>query len=276
MWPSYSRVTEPDEAIGQLKRNYMANLTYLDACLGKLIDTFDELDMWKDTLIVFTTDHGLMLGEHDYTGKNIMPQYNEISHIPLMVHLPGDRHAGRRIGALTQNIDLYPTILELNNIAFDHKIHGKSWGPLLEGKTDKLRECIIHGVFGEDVNLTDGRFTYFRTHCNEENQPLYSYTATPSTNKRYWDEKYFGDIEVGRMLKYTKHPVFKVPVYDIWLNERYLEYCNENMLFDIEADYAQLNNLAGGELEQKYRDLLIKKMKEVGAPQEQYIRLGLE
>ena len=63
-------------------------------------------------MVVLTTDHGTMLGEHRYWMKNLMPVYNEIAHIPLIVHVPGDRRAGDRIAALTQTTDLMPTFLD--------------------------------------------------------------------------------------------------------------------------------------------------------------------
>lgn len=274
-WPSYRKTEEPEDAVRQLRRNYMANLSYADACLGKLLDCLDENNMWEDTLIIFTTDHGHMLGEHGFTGKNVMPFYNECAHIPLMIHLPGDKKAGERIGALTQNIDIYPTVLDHFTVPVNHSIHGMSWMSLLEGNKEYLRDSVIYGVFGSNVNITDGTHTYFRAHANKDNKPLYAYTATPSTFVKYWDEKYYPDIECGRFLDYTSFPVYKVPFPELWFNERFLQYSNCNMLFDIQEDYEQLNNLTETKAEEKYIKLLIDRMKDFSAPEEQYIRLGL-
>ena len=93
-WPNYDKVSEPDEAIEHLQKRYAANLSMIDHWLGKLLDTMDAQDLWQDTMVIFTSDHGFLLGEHELTGKNFMHTYNEIAHLPLMVHVPGGQHRG--------------------------------------------------------------------------------------------------------------------------------------------------------------------------------------
>ena len=71
-----------------------------------LLDYFDAHDLWRDTALVLTTDHGFLLAEHDWWGKCRMPFYNEVAHIPLMIHTPATgAHAGRRCASLTQTIE---------------------------------------------------------------------------------------------------------------------------------------------------------------------------
>ncbi|WP_162261675.1 sulfatase-like hydrolase/transferase [Paenibacillus sp. Soil750] len=70
--------------------------------LGKLLDVMDRNNLWDDTLLIMTTDHGFLLGEHKLTGKNIMHTYNEIAHPLLMIHLPGTDPDSNRISAITQ------------------------------------------------------------------------------------------------------------------------------------------------------------------------------
>ncbi len=274
-WPSYAKTYEPDEAVKKLRNNYMSSVAFLDSCLGKLLDKMDEYGMWENTMVILTTDHGHMLGEHNFIGKDVMPEYNEISHIPLIVHYPGSAVQGTRIGALTQNIDIFPTILEYFGVEYNHEIHGKSWIPLLKGEAAALRDTVIYGTFGKDVNITDGKYTYTRRRENDDNQPLYAYTAMPTSFTGCWNEEFFEELSAGRYLKRTRYPVYKVPVHELWLNDRYLEYCSRNMLFDLSSDYRQEINLAGSPTEEKYIQLLIEKMKEMDSPEEQFTRLGL-
>ena len=274
MWSSYRHTEEPADAVRRLRLNYLANLAYADSCLGKLLDKFDEYNLWDDTMIILTADHGHMVGEHGFTGKIVMPVYNEVAHIPLYLHLPGNEYAGARVAEISQNIDLFQTILSHFGAKYNGAIHGGNLLTLLDGK--KNRDYALYGVFGENVNLTDGNFTYMRAHATQENTPLYCYTAVPSMNGgRMGNEKLFETIEAGRFLPYTNHPVFKIPRQEVWLNGRYFDYCSVNRLFDLRTDYAQENNLAGGELEKKYEDILVNEMKRCGAPEEQYKRLGL-
>ena len=88
-WPIYDRVKETKEEVSELKANYAALVSMVDEYFGKLLDYFDNNNLWEDTALILTTDHGFLLGEHDWWAKNRMPVYNEISHIPLMIYHPG-------------------------------------------------------------------------------------------------------------------------------------------------------------------------------------------
>ena len=75
-----------------------------DAYLGKLLDVFDKLDLWKDTMLIVNTDHGYLLGEHGHWAKNYMPQYNEIANTPLFIWNPRFKIKGERRKSLVQTI----------------------------------------------------------------------------------------------------------------------------------------------------------------------------
>ena len=106
--------------------------------------------MWRDTALIVTTDHGFLLGEHDFWAKNRMNMYEEIVHIPLIVHDPR-QPAAVRVDKLTQSVDVAPTILDLFGAAPPAECQGRSL--LREGD----REAVIFGYFGGAVNVTDGR-----------------------------------------------------------------------------------------------------------------------
>ena len=82
-WPNYARVTEDPDAVEYLRYQYAALLTQCDHYVGTVIDFMDAHDMWRDTMLLVVTDHGFLLGEHDWWGKVRMPWYNETAHIPL-------------------------------------------------------------------------------------------------------------------------------------------------------------------------------------------------
>ena len=152
--------------------------------------------MWKDTMVIFTTDHGYMLGEHDYMAKNYMPAYNEVFHIPLVVWDPRVQNQPARVSGLTQNIDMFPTLLSYFGVdmgQLHYPIHGKDLSPMLSGQQASLRDGVIYGYFGKSVNYTDGKRTYFRAAATPENRPLNVYTAIPTTLRQY-----YGVTEAGR------------------------------------------------------------------------------
>jgi hypothetical protein len=249
----------------------------------------DRHDMWKDTMFILTTDHGYLLGEHGFMAKNYMPAYNEEFHIPLLVHLPGDIRAGDNINALTQNIDIMPTLMEYFNVpqgVCRNRLHGASWLPLLRGETGALRDCVLYGNFGKQVNLTDGRYTYFRA-PGPANTPLNIYTAMPTCAPPvgYFDANCISDfskVTAGPYLSWTDYPVYRIPAECVNGNSSPLtikinEWEKDNMLFDIEADYAQECNLffEHPELVRRLNGMMIEALKRHDSPPEQLERLEL-
>ncbi len=104
--PEYS---DPDR-IRYMMSNYFGLIREVDDWVGKILGTLDEIGEAGNTLVIFTSDHGEMLGAHGYREKNMF--YEESAHIPLLMRLPGKIHAGRLVDAPVGQIDLYATILD--------------------------------------------------------------------------------------------------------------------------------------------------------------------
>ena len=159
-WPPYARVGEQPDEIAELRANYCAVLALCDAQLGRLLDFFDAHDLWQDTALIVSTDHGFLLGEHDWWAKNRMHCYEEVSHIPLFIHHPVfAAHDGERRQALTQTIDLMPTFMDCFQVPLPAETQGFSLLPVLAADRE-LREAALFGYFGGAVNLVDGRHSY--------------------------------------------------------------------------------------------------------------------
>ena len=130
------RSTIRPQEIAEIRANYAALVAACDHYFGQLLDYFDRHDLWKDTALILSTDHGFLLGEHDWWGKNLMPYYTEISHIPCIVHHPQyAQHAGQRRSALTQTMDLMPTFLESFGLPVPPEVQGSSLLPLLAARS---------------------------------------------------------------------------------------------------------------------------------------------
>ena len=114
-----------EEVVRHVRHKYAALVSMCDKYLGKVLDFMDNHDMWKDTALIVTTDHGYLLGEHQWWAKSIMPLYNEIAHIPMFAWDPRCGKKGERRQTLVQNIDLAPTVLELNGIPVPPDMLGK-------------------------------------------------------------------------------------------------------------------------------------------------------
>ena len=292
LWPEYRQVDLAglsEKAMKHIRKRYLASLLMTDHWLGKIFDVMDRYDMWVDTAFIYTTDHGYMLGEHNYMAKNYMPAYNEVFHIPLLVHLPGDVGAGLRIQGLTQNIDVFSTLLELHGINpadCRNPVHGKSLLPLIRQTESKLRDYIIYGYFGKQMNITDGTYTYFKSPV-PENRPLNVYTTMPTDIRRYYDADRLNDvtkITCGKFLSWTDYPVYCIPSDSICDNDdgtlRFIylyDWEQVDQLYHLETDYTQEHNLCEErpDLVEKYQELIHQALKQYDSPADQFARLGL-
>ena len=277
--PHYGKVDTPQEGVNYLKIRYSALTTMNDEFFGQFIQNLKDEGIYDETLIIITTDHGFVFGEHDFVGKNVMHLYNELAHLPLMVKFPHSKRAGERVGSLTQNIDIMPTILDAFNLKIPQDVKGKSWMPLLNNK-DVDREAALYGYHGLAMNVTDGKHTYFRA-PNEKNWPLYEYGTIPTTIREYLGAGIEDQIEMGHFIKRSKYPTFKIPAYKPQQIKDYeggISLVSETKLFDIEADYHQNDNLAnkGLAVEQDMIEKMQRSMMEHEAPLEQFQRLDLE
>jgi arylsulfatase A-like enzyme len=142
--PNYGKAGDyTPEELRNLRAHYCAEAELVDRWVGRVLRKIDDLDLWKNSLVIFTTDHGMSLGEHNRTGKSninkgdprFWPTYPEIAHIPCLIAGPG-LPAGRAVDAFVQPMDLLPTILDLAGVTVQppEPFHGRSFAELARGK----------------------------------------------------------------------------------------------------------------------------------------------
>ena len=261
-WPDYAPLDEQgmtDRQLAFVKSQFAGKVTMVDRWFGRVLDRLDREGAWEDTVVVVTTDHGEMLGEHGYIMKNYMPVYDAIANTPLLVHHP-DAEAGR-VDAVTSAVDVYATLLEAVGVEVPGNTHSRSLLPLVRGEREDHREYALYGYFGADACITDGRYTYF--HPGEEGAPVNVYSTMHMRAKE-------GAAEVASV-PYTDDAVWRYPAGD---GSRQAE---EPMLFDTDEDPGQEENLVDerpGEVE-RMRGLLVDALSELDAPAEQFERFGL-
>ena len=124
--------------IAHMRGLYAAEVTMVDRWIGHLLQTAEMMGLLHNTCIIFTSDHGYYLGEHGLIAKSKGLLYEEITHIPLLVHLPGQTRA-RHAKPLVQPCDLAPTILDLAGVEAPSTMFGHSLRPLLDGSHRQMR-----------------------------------------------------------------------------------------------------------------------------------------
>ncbi len=269
-WPAYNMVREDEAFVGELRKKYYALLSMCDQSLGRILEQMDRYDMWKDTMLIVNTDHGFLLGEHQWWGKNVMPMYHEISHIPLFIWNPQTGGKGERRNALVQTCDLMPTILEFFGKEIPKDVTGHSLKSVLE-QDKKVREYAIFGMFGGHVNVTDGEYVYMRAPVSEENQPCYEYTLMPTDMNKRKPKLQMERATLAEPFSFTKNmPVLKLPTRTYFNAHQY-----ENALYHLAEDPNQLSPIENKEKEQELIAAMKREMEALDAPVEQYERLGI-
>ncbi|WP_244478802.1 MULTISPECIES: sulfatase-like hydrolase/transferase [unclassified Mesorhizobium] len=277
-WPPYDKVHETQEEADELRANYYASLAMCDELLGRVLDAFDTQDLWKDTVLIVSTDHGYLLGEHDFWAKNRMTLYEEIAHVPLMVAHPKQDVAGTRRNALTQVIDLAPTFLDLFGLPPCADMTGQSLLPVLAHDTP-LRDALLFGYFGGAINATDGRYTYHCYPVDADKVEINQYTLMPMHLNCMFSVEELKQTTLTREFSFSKGvPILKVPVTD--RSPMYFNYGpgslieKETRLYDLETDPKQQRPLSDVAAETKIRDRMLDLMRLNEAPPEAFERVG--
>lgn len=268
-WPLYAPVRETPAEIAELRANYSALVCYCDSLLGRLLDAFDAYNLWNDTALIVTTDHGFLLGEHDWWGKGQMPIFNEIARIPLYFHHPGlGQRAGGNCDGLTQNVDLMPTILETFAVEPPPGLHGNSLlGCITEGGQ---RRHALYGYWGSGINATDGRYSYFWYPQNDREAERCQYTLMPTHMDSFFSRDDLSRAELTPGFGFTDGiPVLKIPFTDLLENPNIAGNIDaQSALYDIVADPGQTKPCEDHRREAEFRTVIREQIKEMEAPPE--------
>jgi iduronate 2-sulfatase len=123
----------------KLVRAYYASVSYMDALTGKVIKALEESGQRNDTIIIFTSDHGYHLGEHDLWSK--VSIHEESARVPLIVSMPGKRPAVCK--SFVELLDLYPTVSALCGLQVPGTVQGRNISAMLDDPKVKVRDAIL-------------------------------------------------------------------------------------------------------------------------------------
>lgn len=119
--------------------DYYGVITYLDMQIGRVVETLKEIGEYNNTIIIFSSDHGLAIGSHGLMGKQSL--YEHSMKAPLVFVGPGIRKG--RSDAFVYLFDLYPTVCELVGAGIPEGIEGRSFASILQGKATRARDAIF-------------------------------------------------------------------------------------------------------------------------------------
>jgi arylsulfatase A-like enzyme len=273
-WPEYQEAKNyTDDQIVHLRKRYAALLSMCDAYLGKVMDMMDENNMWDDTMLIVNTDHGFLLGEHGWFGKNRMPTYTEIARTPFFVWDPRTGKKNKENHQLVQTIDIAPTLLDYFGIKTPEDMQGQSLKSLILNN-EPVREGALFGLHGGHINYTDGRYVYMRAPVTADDKNLFNYTLLPTHIYGLFTPEELTDMTLEKPLSFTKGcQVLKIralkPAHNTY------QHTLGDFLFDLANDPEQKNPIMDPDLVISMKEKMSLLMKEADAPNETYIRYGL-
>jgi choline-sulfatase len=167
-----------DDQVRSARHAYLANTSYVDDFVGELLDTLDRIDHSDDTVVLFTADHGDMLGERGLWYK--MSYFEHSARIPMIVHAPG-RIAPGRVSTPTSLLDIAPTLLDLAGAELPDTMDGDSLLAVIKAGDDHER-TVLGEYFGEGavapifmIRRGDHKFVW----CRADPPQLYDVAADP-------------------------------------------------------------------------------------------------
>lgn len=269
-WPPYAFWQMEDEDRQRVNLEYNSSLTMCDEQLGRVLDFMDAHSLWDDTMLIVNCDHGFNLGEHDITGKNFGPFYNTVTHLPFFLWNPKLKRGGERSEALAQTIDLAPTLLDYFRVPIPADMMGV---PLTEAVTEgrDARPLALYGVFGDSVNATDGRYTYFRSSADIDGGACYEYTLMPTRMRGFFSQGQLARATLQEPLPFTKGmPVLRTAGHAMINCYKY-----GHALYDLDQDPGQICKLSDFELEADFCNRMLTALRSSDATKETIARLGL-
>lgn len=150
---------------------YYASVSFMDDQVGRILDELERLGLSDSTAVVFTSDHGYHLGEHEFWQKSNL--HEEVTRVPLVISVPGIKHSTTQ--SFVELVDIYPTLSDLLEFKVPKIVQGKSLLPILINPDAQVRQSAlsIHNGFA----LRRDRWAYMQ--YTDQSEELYDMNSDP-------------------------------------------------------------------------------------------------
>lgn len=188
----------PDDVARHLIHGYYACVSFIDAQVGMMLDELDRLNLRDNTVVVLWGDHGWKLGEHSSWCKHT--NFEIDTRVPMIMSAPGMKAAGRKTHALTEFVDIYPTLCDLCGLPTAGNLEGHSYAPLLDDP---------------DRPWKTAAFSQYPRNRDEPEKIVIGYTVR-TRNCRYTEWKHIksGEVRARELYDHVKDPDENVNVAD--------------------------------------------------------------
>ncbi|WP_111709796.1 sulfatase [Lutibacter citreus] len=178
-WPYYFDGVTVEEA-KQCKLAYYASISFVDAQIGRLLDTLEENNLMENTIVVFWSDHGYFLGEKGLWYKR--KAFERSARVPLFVKVPKGPE-GVSCNKPVELIDLYPTLVDYSGFSISKDLEGKSLRLLLENPKAKWKDYAItqvhYNVDAQGYSIRNEKWRYTERNKGKAGRELYNHENDP-------------------------------------------------------------------------------------------------
>ena len=194
VYPPYGPNQLDERATQRARALYSAEASLVDTWVNRIFERLDVMNLWQDTMVIFTTDHGFLLGEHGLMAKNF-DLYEEVSHIPLLIWHP-EIEGGWHTPALANAVDISATILDVAGAEPADTVEGLSLLPAMKKDADTLRDfAVTHtGIAGgwpsrggPHAQVTDGEWSML-IDLKALPKKLFHLAEDPKQDVNKWDD----------------------------------------------------------------------------------------
>ncbi|TMM59538.1 sulfatase [Maribacter algarum] len=150
-----------DDYARKLRHGYLASISYIDTQVGKVLEELKRLGLEENTIVVVWGDHGWHLGDQRVWGKHTL--FENALKSTLIVKSPHLKNQNKEIQTIVESVDIYPTLMEISGIPFNHKIDGESFAQVLESASEGNEVAYSYFKNGISMRTEKYRLTkYFR------------------------------------------------------------------------------------------------------------------
>lgn len=199
----------------EMQAEYWAQIDLIDENIGRILEALEETGQLDNTLIIFTSDHGEMLGDHGLQKKGAR-FYEGLVRVPLIFWYPSEIEQNLRSDALVELTDIVPTLLEMTGLEVPDDMHGKSLLPILTGEKspDHHKDYVRSSFYNTLENrpeegqtdpafatmIRDERFKLVEYHGHEMGE-LFDLKNDPNEFNNLWDDPDYHDVRFRMMRK---------------------------------------------------------------------------
>jgi arylsulfatase A-like enzyme len=170
--PPYQRIQVPPEGHERLRANYAGEASNVDYWLGQVLETVEALGLKENSVIVFTSDHGAMLGEQGQFVKGEDRIRKQVTHVPLLMRLPNKQYAGKRVSGFVQHFDIVPTVLGRLKLKASPRVTGQDLWTYVTGERTNPRDHVV-SAFGYVAAVRTPEWNYSAVWNREKHKGRY-------------------------------------------------------------------------------------------------------